>query len=35
MKAIDFSCPIESLHIHMVGIGGISKSALAHMLKFF
>ncbi|MBQ2931485.1 MAG: UDP-N-acetylmuramate--L-alanine ligase [Clostridia bacterium] len=35
MKAIDFSCPMESLHIHMVGIGGISMSALAHMLKFF
>ncbi len=35
MKAIDFSCPIDSLHIHMVGIGGISMSALAHMLKFF
>ena len=25
----------ENAHIHMIGIGGISMSALAHMLKFF
>ncbi len=25
----------DNAHIHMVGIGGISMSALAHMLKFF
>ena len=25
----------KNAHIHMVGIGGISMSALAHMLKYF
>lgn len=35
MKTIDFCHSVDSAHIHMVGIGGISMSALAHMLKFF
>ncbi len=35
MKNIRLSDIPENAHIHMVGIGGISMSALAHMLKFF
>ena len=35
MKNIQLSNLPENAHIHMVGIGGISMSALAHMLKYF
>jgi len=35
LKNIQFSNLPEHAHIHMVGIGGISMSALAHMLKYF
>ncbi len=35
MNNINLSELPDNAHIHMVGIGGISMSALAHMLKFF
>lgn len=35
MKNVQLSALPEKAHIHMVGIGGISMSALAHMLKYF
>ncbi len=35
MNNIQLSNLPDNAHIHMVGIGGISMSALAHMLKFF
>ena len=35
MKTLQLSDLPEKAHIHMVGIGGISMSALAHMLKYF
>ena len=35
MKTISLSNLPANAHIHMVGIGGISMSALAHMLLFF
>ncbi len=35
MKNFQLSDLPENAYIHMVGIGGISMSALAHMLKFF
>ena len=35
MNNFNFSHIPANGHIHMIGIGGISMSALAHMLKFF
>lgn len=35
MKTTSPSLPAAPANIHMIGIGGISMSALAHMLKFF
>lgn len=35
MKNVQLSALPEQAYIHMVGIGGISMSALAHMLKYF
>lgn len=35
MNEAKLSALPENSHIHMVGIGGISMSALAHMLRFF
>ena len=35
MTNFNFSHISANGHIHMIGIGGISMSALAHMLKFF
>jgi len=35
LKTISLSSLPQNAHIHMVGIGGISMSALAHMLMFF
>jgi len=35
MKNVQLSALPKNAYIHMVGIGGISMSALAHMLKYF